>query len=406
MAEPRTAAFLSSQPLRVIAAGKAAPHMAAALGRLAPGRVRGGLVAGVHLPARLPPGFDGFAGGHPTPGPGSVAAGRRALEIAAGLPRDEHLVVLLSGGASALLAAPVEGVSLEDKRGTTARLLEAGADIHALNTVRKHLSRIKGGWLAATAGRPSLTLAVSDVVDDDLSVIGSGPTVADHTTYGEALAVLDRFGSRSDYPKPAVAWLERGAAGEVPETPKPGDPRLARSAARVIASRLDALGGARAAAEALGYHVAVREQAVVGEAREAARDHLDVAAVLGRGLQRPACILSAGETTVHVSGAGRGGRNQEFALALAPWLPHLGPAVVCASLGTDGIDGPTDAAGGMTDSTTVSRARALGIDGPETYLRANNSYAFLSAVGDLVMTGPTGTNVGDVQIVLIADSQA
>jgi len=402
VAEPGTAAFLSERPLQVIAAGKAAPDMVLALDRLAAGRARGGLVVSTHLPAGLPLGFDGMVGGHPTPSPASMAAGRRALEIARHSAVD-HLVVLLSGGASALLVVPVEGVSLDDKRRTTARLLTEGASIHALNTVRKHLSRIKGGWLAATAEVPSLTLAVSDVVDDDLSVIGSGPTVADPTTFGDALAVLDRFGGRAGYPRTVVGWLERGAAGEVPETPKRGDPRLARAAARIIASRADALGGARAAAESRGYHVVVHEDAVVGEAREAARRHFDRVVELARRPERSVCLLSGGETTVRVTGQGRGGRNQEFAVAMALWLPRVGRAAVCASLGTDGIDGPTDAAGGLTDSTTLSRARATGIGGPQTYLECNDSHSFLSAVGDLVVTGPTGTNVGDVQIVLIGD---
>jgi hydroxypyruvate reductase len=334
-----------------------------------------------------------------------VAAGSRALEIAASVQADERLVVLLSGGASAMLAAPVAGVGLGDKRETTARLLQAGAGIDALNTVRKHLSRIKGGWLGATAQRPSLTLAISDVIGDDLSVIGSGPTVADRTTYGDALAILDCFGPRTLYPAAVVGWFERGARGEVPETPKPGDPRLAAAVALVIASRADALEGARAAARALGYDVAVRGDAVTGEARDAARDHLEAACALARGLTRPACVLSAGETTVRVRGAGRGGRNQEFALAAAASLSRLGSAVVLASLGTDGIDGPTDAAGGMIDTTTGDRARALGIGEPQGFLRDNDAYAFLRGVGDLVLTGPTGTNVGDIQILLIEGTQ-
>ncbi|MBE3096219.1 MAG: DUF4147 domain-containing protein, partial [Planctomycetes bacterium] len=346
--------------------------------------------------------FEAYPGGHPAPDAGSVAAGRRALDIAAATSGDELLVVLLSGGASALLAAPVEGVSLDDKRATTTRVMKAGADIYALNTVRKHLSRIKGGWLAAAAGAQSITLAVSDVIGDDLSVIGSGPTVPDPTSYADALAVVDRFGGRARCPAAAVHWLEQGARGEVPETPKPGDRRLARATARVIASRLDALAGAREAAEALGYAVAVREEAVIGEARDAARDHLAIASDLAHGLTRPCCVLAAGETTVHVKGRGLGGRNQEFALALAPALGGLGQAAAAASLGTDGIDGPTDAAGAITDSTTIARAMAAGLRDPADYLRDNDSYTFLHGVGDLVVTGPTGTNVGDIQILLFA----
>jgi glycerate-2-kinase len=378
--------------------------MAAAFVKHLPGRVRAGLLACPRAPGAPPP-FEVYLGGHPAPDDGSLAAGRRALDMASTLAADERLVVLLSGGASALLAVPAGGVSLADKRDATAGLLMAGADILALNTVRKHLSRIKGGWLGTTARSPTLTLAISDVIGDDLSVIGSGPTVADRTTYGEALAVLDRFGPRGRYPMAVVAWLERGAAGEIPETPKPGSPLLESSVARVIASRADALRGARLAAGALGYHVAVREEAITGEASSSAREHLEMAGALATSLRRPACILSAGETTVRVRGAGRGGRNQEFALAAAPLLHRLGAEVVCASLGTDGIDGPTDAAGGMTDTTTLGRAKSLGIGEHERFLRENDSYTFLHGVGDLVLTGPTGTNVGDIQILLISDSQ-
>jgi hydroxypyruvate reductase len=379
--------------------------MALALVDLVPVPVRGGLIVGPAASRSLPAGFTGHVGGHPAPDEGSVAAGFQALEIASALPHGERLVVLLSGGASALLAVPAAGVSLEDKRETTTRLLKAGADIHALNTVRRHLSRIKGGWLAAVVAGPALTLAISDVIDDDLSVIGSGPTVADPTTFGEALTLMDRFGPRTVFPAGAVAFLERGARGEIAETPKPGDARLAGSQARVIATRRDALESARAAAEALGYDVSVRDAAVVGEARAAAREHLVVAFGLARGLKRPACVLATGETTVHVRGAGHGGRNQEFALAAAPLLRNQGSRAVFASLGTDGIDGPTDAAGAVTDDTTLARGLALGLGDHESYLRENDAYAYLRAVGDLVATGPTGTNVGDIQILLIDENK-
>jgi glycerate 2-kinase len=402
---PEVGGFIGSHPLRVIAAGKAAPDMMTTFLGLGSVWVRGGLVVAAQPATSLPSEIDVCVGGHPTPTDASVAAGQRALEMAGSLQSDERLVVLLSGGASALLAVPAEEVSLADKQETTTTLLRGGADIGRLNCVRKHLSRIKGGWLAAASRGPSLTLAISDVIGDDLSVIGSGPTVADASTYGDALAVLDEFGPRHRYPASVVRRLERGAGGALPETPKPGDPRLAQSLARVVASRFDALEGARHAAETLGYSVAVREDPVIGEAREAARAHLELAGILARSLTRPACILSAGETTVRVRGGGRGGRNQEFALSAAPLLRELGTDVVCASLGTDGIDGPTDAAGGMTDTTTLDRARALGLEDCGAYLRNNDSYAFLREVGDLVITGPTGTNVGDVQILLIAGSQ-
>ena len=362
-------------------------------------RVSSGLVVGLES-SPLPTPLEGIVGGHPMPSPGSEEAGKRALALAGTAGADEELLVLLSGGASALMAAPAEGVTLDDKRRTTDTLLRAGADIHALNTVRKHLSRIKGGRLAACAPGRCRTLAISDVVGDDLSFIASGPTVPDPTTYDDALDVLRRFGGLDAFPPPVVAHLTQGVAGELPETPKPGDPRLARAASTVIGGRRDAMAGAADLARSLGYHVVVRDAPVVGEAREAARSHVRDVEAAARAAARPLCVVSSGETTVRVRGSGRGGRNQEFALAAADLVSSLG-AVVAASIGTDGIDGPTDAAGAVVDSTTQARARAGGLD-PFHFLRDNNAYAFFAALGDHIHTGPTGTNVGDLQVFLVA----
>ena len=370
----------------------------AALGVLG-SRVRSGLVVGVES-CPMPPPLEGVAGNHPIPSQASEDAGRRALAIARAVGPDEELLVLLSGGASALMAAPAEGITLDSKSQTTDTLLRAGADIHALNTVRKHVSRIKGGWLAACSPGRCRTLAVSDVVGDDLSVIASGPTVPDHTTFADALDVLRRFGGVDAFPPPVVSHLTQGAAGRRPETPKPGDPRLARAESTVIGGRRDAMIGAADFARARGYGVVVLDAPVVGEAREAARSHLQEVATRARSAGRPLCVVSSGETTVRVSGSGRGGRNQEFALAAADLLLPLGTAVG-ASIGTDGIDGPTDAAGAVADSTTLTRARAAGLQ-PSHFLRDNDAYSFFAALGDLIQTGPTGTNVGDLQIFLVA----
>jgi glycerate 2-kinase len=349
----------------------------------------------------MPSPFEVIAGGHPVPTIGSERAGRRALEVAGSLQADETLVVLLSGGASALMAVPAAGVALDDKRATTDRLLRAGADIHALNTVRKHLSAIKGGWLAARAPGACRAFAISDVVGDDLSVIASGPTVADSSTFADAVDVLRRFGEERAYPRAVVARLANGARGDVPETPKPGDPRLARAGSAVIGGRREAMDGAVREAETLGYHVLRIDDPVVGEARIAAPSHLRGVVARAAGVARPACIVSSGETTVRVVGDGKGGRNQEFALAAAAPLAALGGAAAAASAGTDGVDGPTDAAGAIVDATTVERARAAGLS-PETFLDHNNAYAFFAALGDLILTGPTDTNVGDLQIILLA----
>jgi glycerate 2-kinase len=383
----------------VIAAGKAAPGMALAFARRFRGSLASGVVAGTHLDVGLPPALDWVRAGHPLPDSASETAGRRALQVAreAG---ETPLVVLLSGGASALLAVPAEDLTLETKRDVTARLLRAGADIHATNTVRKHLSGLKGGRLAACRPGPTLTLAISDVVGNDLSVIGSGPTVADGSTFADALAVLDRFGGRPAYPAAAVALIERGTKGLVPETPKRDDTRLARSVAQVIGSARDVLAGATRSAQALGYHVVRIDEPVTGEAREAAIRQVPMMFECARSAGGRVAVLSTGETTVKVSGAGRGGRNQEFALAAVRVLAARPAAAALASVGSDGVDGSTDAAGAFVDSTSLARAAAARLT-PDPFLDDNDSYHFFRALGDLIVTGPTGTNVGDFQVLLV-----
>ena len=354
-------------------------------------------------------GLEWFEVGHPTPTAGSVAAGRRALELAAGAGDGEVVVLLLSGGASAGLAAPVEGITLEDKAAVTTLLLRAGVAIDDLNCVRKHLSAIKGGRLAVAAGGRLVTLAISDVVDpapDDPAVIGSGPATPDPTTFADALSIVQSAAAATDgpdaVPAAARAALESGARGEIPESPKPDDPRLAGSSYHLAGSRRDAIDGAAAEAAALGFTVLTIDRPVTGEARAVALNHVQQVAQLAYEQPRPCCVLSAGETTVHVKGSGKGGRNQEFALAAAFHLTRRFPQAVLASVGTDGIDGPTEAAGALVDTMTPTRAADAGLHRPEVYLAANDSFTFFDALGDLIRTGPTDTNVGDLQVVLIA----
>jgi glycerate 2-kinase len=391
----------------VVAAGKAAPAMARAASSRMKSPIRTGLVVGVEttpVPFSETTPVPFFVGGHPIPNAASERAGRRALAIAESLEPDDTLLVLLSGGASALMAVPADGVTLDDKRTTTNQLLKAGADIYALNTVRKHLSAIKGGWLAARTKGTCHTLVVSDVVGDDLSVIASGPTVADASTFGDALDVLQRFGGPAAFSPAVVDRLQRGAAHALPETPKPHDPRLNRTTTTIIGSRREAMLGAAAEAGNRGYHVIRIDDAVTGEARATAPAHLRAVLARATGSPRPLCVVSSGETTVHVTGAGKGGRNQEFALAAALSLWESGceePFPILASVGTDGIDGPTDAAGAMIDGSTAARARTAGLV-PDRFLSDNNAYAFFDALGDLIHTGPTGTNVGDLQVILLA----
>ena len=293
---------------------------------------------------------------------------------------------------------------MADKVGATQALLRGGVAIGEVNCVRKHLSAIKGGRLAAATAATVVTLAISDVVGpvpDDPAVIGSGPTTADPTRFADAIRIADASGVGAAFPPAARAVLERGRRGAVVETLKPGDVRLERCRVHVIGSRLDAVAGAVEAAAAHGYHVTMVDQPVVGEARRAAEAHVKEVARIAYDLPRPACIVSAGETTVRVTGSGRGGRNQEFALGAAHALTRRFEAAVLASIGTDGIDGPTDAAGAVVDTTSLDRAVALGLHLADHYLEANNTYAFFDPLGDLVRLGPTETNVGDLQVVLI-----
>jgi len=295
---------------------------------------------------------------------------------------------------------PIDGVSLADKQAATARLLGAGADIHALNTVRKHLSRVKGGRLGAATMARVIGLAVSDVVDDDVSVIGSGLTAGDPTSFSDACGVLERYGGTDAFPPSVVAALRDGVAGRHAESPTPGSPALSRTETRIIGSRTDAMAGARAEAERLRYRTHVFEEPVVGEARAAAAAYAAMLRDMTSAGGTPLCVVSSGETTVRVRGGGKGGRNQEFALALVEALSKMGGAVVVSSIGTDGIDGPTDAAGAIVTSDTRARADARQLN-PQAFLDNSDAYHFFETLADLIKTGPTRTNVGDIQIALI-----
>ena len=386
--------------VHVVAAGKAAGAMLDTFMQTASRQPRVAVGIGPHDARATAPGVEWIDAGHPVPTDGSLRGAARALAVARATAADDLLLVLLSGGGSALMAMPAEGLTLADKQATVRTLLNEGADIYELNTVRKHLSAIKGGLLAAAAPGRTLTLVVSDVIGDDLSFIASGPTVPDESTHRQALDVLVRRGGIGAFPSAVVARLEDGVKGVVAETPATGDPRLARASAVVIGRQRGALEDASRVAGDLGYRVIVVPEPVTGEAREAAVAHVQRVVDFVGGSDQPTCVLSSGETTVTVRGRGRGGRNQEFACAAALHLGRIGPSVALGSLGTDGIDGPTDAAGAVADSSTLERAAARGLH-PETFLRENDSYTFFDALGDLIRTGPTRTNVGDVQITLV-----
>jgi hydroxypyruvate reductase len=337
--------------------------------------------------------------GHPIPDARGVAGAQRIAGIAGQAGEDDLVICLMSGGGSALMPYPAEPVTLEGKQATTRLLLACGADIHEINAVRKHCSRIKGGQLARLAYPATvMTLMLSDVIGDDLDVIGSGPTAPDASTFTRVKGILDKYELWERVPAPVRERIEAGLAGEIPETPKPGDPAFTRTRNLVIGSNDLAVRAAAARAKALGFRTLVLSTFVEGETREVARMHAAIAKEVvhsGRPLRSPACIITGGETTVTIKGNGLGGRNQEFVLAAAIDIAGL-PNVVILSAGTDGSDGPTDAAGAIADGRTLDR-----LPGAREFLANNDSYHYFEQLGDLIKTGPTNTNVMDVRIILI-----
>ncbi|MDB4949956.1 MAG: Hydroxypyruvate reductase [Gemmatimonadetes bacterium] len=385
----------------IVGAGKAAAGMAQGALEVLGDRLLGGTITTKDGHALDLPRLDVWEAAHPVPDTRGLAGAVAALDVARGMGEGDLLLCLLSGGASALWPAPPASVSLSDLRAVTDALLRSGAPIAEVNAVRKHLSRIAGGHLARAA-QPArvVTLAISDVVGSALDSIASGPTVPDPTTYADALGVLLSRGAR--VPNAVLAHLQAGDAGEVPETPKPGDPAFLRASAHVIARNRHALDAVAAEAEHLGWNATVVADDLQGEAREVAAQ---VAALAwgahaeGPSARLPHVFILGGETTVTVTGAGRGGRNQELALAVALELDGE-PGVTVACIATDGTDGPTNAAGAVVDGTSVARGRAHGMEAHDALLR-NDSHPFHRATGDLLVTGPTGTNVNDIILVLV-----
>ena len=386
--------------LIVLAAGKAAGSMAevaeTAYADLPPGRLTGIAVArqGYGRPTRIIPTIEA---GHPIPDAAGVQATEQALRLAEAAGADDLLLLLLSGGASANWIAPVEGLSLADKQAVTRALLRSGANIGEINTVRKHLSRIKGGRLAKLASRARvLTLAISDVPGDDPAVIGSGPSVPDPTTLADARAIVARF--RLELPEAVTLALNDPDN----ETPKPGDPVFAATEFKLIARPADAFRAVERRARELGYEPVMLGDRIEGEAREIAAEHAARALALQKQGRR-AVILSGGELTVTIRGQGHGGPNQEYALALAIALQGA-PGISALAGDTDGTDGGAgsadDPAGAVIDQSTLDRARSLGLD-PAHFLSDNNSTGFFSRLGDLVETGPTWTNVNDFRAIVV-----
>lgn len=391
----------------VVGAGKAGAPMAAAVEEALGDRITGGLVtvkAGHGGPTRI---VRIHEAAHPVPDAAGLAGAQQILALLRGTSPEDLVIALISGGGSALLPLPAPGITLEEKQQVTKQLLACGATIREINAVRKHISAVKGGRLAqAAAPAQVLTLVLSDIVGDPLDAIASGPTAPDETTFAEALAVLDRYGIRAAVPPAVREYLEAGAAGRVPETPKPGDPLFQRVHHQIVANNAQALEAAAAAAAARGYRTLILASGIQGEAREVGKVLaalvLEVRAT-GHPLEAPCCLVAGGESTVTIRGAGKGGRNQEMALAAALAIEGA-EGLLFFSAGTDGTDGPTDAAGAMADGQTVPQARAAGLD-PARHLAENDAYPFFRALGDLVLTGPTRTNVMDVHLLLAAPAE-
>jgi hydroxypyruvate reductase len=383
----------------VIGAGKAGATMALAAERVLGRRITAGLINVKYGHTARLRRVELNECGHPVPDSKGVEGAERIAAIAESAGAGDLVLCLISGGASALLPLPAAPVTLDQKQQTTKLLLASGANIHEMNAVRKHISRIKGGQLARLAHPAAvLSLMLSDVIGDNLDVIGSGPTAPDASSFGRAREILEKYGIWDRVPAAVRERIERGLAGEIPETPKPGEEVFARTENRIVGSNRLAVDAAAARARELGFRTLVLSTFIEGETRDVARVHAAIAREMvhsGRPLRPPACVISGGETTVTLRGEGLGGRNQEFALAAALEIAGL-ENVLILSAGTDGTDGPTDAAGAVADGTTLAR-------GPEAarYLANNDSYHYFEPLGDLVITGPTNTNVMDVRLVLV-----
>lgn len=387
----------------VVGAGKASAPMAAALADILGERLTGGWVNVKHGFGLPVPGVTIHEAGHPVPDQAGVDGTQAMVELLRSASEDDLVLCALSGGGSALMMLPADGLALDDIQAMTATMLRSGATINELNALRKHLDLVKGGGLARLAAPATLVaLILSDVVGNPLDVIASGPTVADTTTYTAVARILQRYDLWDQLPVPVVARVRAGVAGEIPDTPAADDPIFDHVQNVIVGSNGQAAEAALAKARALGFHTLLLTTYVEGEAREVAKVLAAIARELvyeGRPLRRPACVVLGGETTVTLRGHGRGGRNQEMSLAAAPALAGLDGALLL-TLATDGNDGPTDAAGAFADGTTLARAAVLGLD-PAAYLANNDAYAFFEALGDLLITGPTRTNVNDLALVLV-----
>ena len=389
--------------IMIVGAGKAAASMASALEDVLGLYLTEGVITtkyGHGCPLKT---VSVTEAGHPIPDEAGVCGSRRILDLLEAASDRDLILCVISGGGSALLPLPAPGITLPEKQATTRELLASGATIHEINAIRKHLSAIKGGGLAKAVWPGTLvSLILSDVIGDDLDTIASGPTVPDRSTFRECLEILDKYGLKEQVPESVLARFRRGARGDEAETPKAGDPFFEKTQAVIVGSAGLSVAAAREEARRRGYNTLVLSSMIEGETRDVARVHAAVGKEIlktGQPVSRPGCVISGGETTVTLRGKGLGGRNTEFVLAAAMEISGL-PQIVVFSAGTDGTDGPTDAAGAVADGKTLARAEEQGLSAAR-YLADNDSYHFFEALGDLVKTGPTMTNVMDLRIVIV-----
>lgn len=386
----------------VIGSGKAACPMALALEQILP-KISAGKLTTKYGHVLDMKNIRATEAGHPVPDENGLVGTREILDILKNATKKDLIFCVISGGGSSLMPMPVSGITLAQKQETTLALLACGATIHEINTIRKHISIVKGGGLAKAAYPAKMvTLVLSDVIGDDLDIIASGPTVPDTGTFDECLRIIDRYHIRDKIPQPVLDHLKKGTEKIIPETPKNNDPIFENTFTTIIGSARQSLFAARQAAKNLDYDTMILSSVIQGETRDAAKIHAAIAEEIlatRNPLAPPACVLSGGETTVTIKGSGMGGRNMEFALAAAIEIQGL-KNVLVFSAGTDGTDGPTDAAGAVADGHTIDRADKLGLDAT-SFLDKNDSYNFFKPLGDLIITGPTMTNVMDLRIILV-----
>lgn len=395
--------LLQFNNLFVIGAGKATAPMASALENILGKRITKGVISVKYNHVTELSNVRQIEAGHPIPDENGIKGTNTILDMAKDAGEDDLILCLISGGGSALLPGPARGLTLQNKQDTMHVLLSCGAAIHEINTIRKHISQIKGGNLARIAYPATLiSLILSDVVGDVPDIIASGPSVPDSSTFHDCMKIIDRYHIMKELPESIVKHIKEGMSGNIPENPKQNDRIFEKTHNLIVGSNMEAILSAQKKAESLNYNTIVLSSMIEGETRHVARVHTAIAREIrktGLPVQPPACILSGGETTVTIKGKGKGGRNQEFALASAFDIAEEKNIAVFSG-GTDGNDGPTDAAGAISDTNTIKKATELGLD-PGKYLANNDSYHFFKQTGDLFITGPTNTNVMDLRIILV-----